>query len=438
MSSPTPWRRFLLAGLDADDRGLPARVSRAIHAGWIVLRQVGRDRTAIRSGFLALWCIEALVPLLVLGAAVAGVIGQQDAYVAAVAALLDASIFGATSPQATDILSDLLDRASLPLLGVTGVLSSLFITAQLYLVVVYDYNDLLHTSMGRRNKLAATALFAFFILWVGVLLGGGVAASAALFTDTGFRWWLLPAPFLLTVLTMGVGLKIYPTAPTGYRAALIGGIVGATWFELVKTFFAFYTTSRTGLDSLDAVYHSIGFVSIFFFWMHLAWFSVLLSVEVAYVSEHGSALWAEHRDRVQSGDVLHRHADGWFAVGVLVALHQRSGDGGATSLRSLARAMSADPRAVYRALAVLDAEDLVEQPTALCFQPTRPPEQVQVCDVLSAWRRRVTSDARSGQGTSVETLAEQVEGGISQTIAELLDQPDGRGDDSADEADEQG
>ncbi|MEZ4234984.1 MAG: YhjD/YihY/BrkB family envelope integrity protein [Myxococcota bacterium] len=249
----------------------------ALRAWGVARDAIAGRRIHVRSGFLALWCLECVLPLLVTAAAALHLVGRQDLLVHAVQQVVDAGVFGGTSEPFARTLSARIAAAHPMVLGLGGAASAVFLGWQLYAAAAFDFDELSASPPGG-TWLRHFALFPVFGVWAVLLVVGGNVASGWLLTTHPA---LTPLAWLGSVLVLGLGIAVFPRRRPRWPAVLAGAAVGGTWLELVKLFFWAYTTSDYGISTLTATYGWFQFVPIAMLWMHLLWFSTLLSVVVA-------------------------------------------------------------------------------------------------------------------------------------------------------------
>jgi len=237
------------------------------------------QRIHVRSGFLALWALEATVPLLALAAASMEAIGGEGTLGVALHTLLADSIFGATAGDIAGFLQNVVSDITWQRLGVFGTVSALFVGYQLYVATLFDLRELLPCTT-ERTWTTHFLLFIPFLLWVGSLLAGGVIGTTAWVTSG--PWYLAPLTWLGTAAILAGGIRVFG-GHRPPRALLAGALVGATWLEVVKAVFVLYSTSDVGASSLDTLYQQLAFAPLAFLWMHLVWFALLLDATVTRV-----------------------------------------------------------------------------------------------------------------------------------------------------------
>jgi uncharacterized BrkB/YihY/UPF0761 family membrane protein len=245
-----------------------------------------RYRIHVRSGFLALWALESIAPIAVLVAAIGSSTGRKRLLVDGVEAGLASSILGKTSGEAAQWLTNVLSTASFSQLGVLGVASSLLVVYQLYVAVLYDANDILgpdqEAEESTRSWWMHFWLFIPFSAWVVLLMIGGMIATGWMVQNE--MWLYLPVVYLGSAGLLVVGPKMLCREPPPLSNLVGGALVGALWLELLKVLFFVYSTSGLGSSTLSTTYRQLAFLPLVFLWMHLLWFSVLLSMTVARVS----------------------------------------------------------------------------------------------------------------------------------------------------------
>lgn len=348
------------------------RLRTAYEAARAVVVDAFRAKVHVRSGFLALWCIEACVPLLVVGAVLAQPLGYGEHFIGGVSSLLGDSVFGATSVELQEYLTDLLDQASPSAVGVAGVLTSLFILWQLFAATLFDLHDLQWRDFELGHMDQAPKLL-LFIGWLTLFLGGGVAATGALWA--GGMVYLLPLPVLASIALLTGVIRFTGGADRTWRGALVGGVVGAVWWEILKTALWLWASSSFGSQSLDTTYRVLGFLPVFFLWMHGTFFSLLLAVIAARSHDAWEAVWRDHRWR-RSGRRLRLYPDA--TLGEALVRHLRGAEDDRT-LAHLAAAVDAHPGTVDATLDVLRTLELVEQPGPNLYRATGD------ADVRAAW-----------------------------------------------------
>ena len=131
-----------------------------------------------------------------------------------------------------------------------------------------------------------TRIMAYWmVLTVGpLLLGASLSLSSYGFATTvmehGDRAFGLTRllPFLLTAAGFTLLYSVVPARSVAFLHALVGGVIAAALFEILKTGFGFYLKQ---FPSYEAIYGAMAAIPIFLVWMYLSWAVVLLGAEVA-------------------------------------------------------------------------------------------------------------------------------------------------------------
>src|SRR5262249_5548848 len=125
-------------------------------------------------------------------------------------------------------------------------------------------------------------------------------------------------PFLLSCVGFILLFQIVPNFPVARRNAIVGGIVTAVLFELLKRGFGLYIAK---FASYQAVYGALATIPIFMLWVYLGWMVVLFGAELtASLPE-----WRVGRGFFKSISTPGRRLG--VALALLGALHQRAREG---------------------------------------------------------------------------------------------------------------
>lgn len=85
-------------------------------------------------------------------------------------------------------------------------------------------------------------------------------------------------PILLTVCAFTVLYAFVPAREVAFRHALVGGIVAAALWEILKAGFGLYLKQ---FPSYEVIYGALASVPIFLIWMYLSWAVILFGAEIA-------------------------------------------------------------------------------------------------------------------------------------------------------------
>jgi membrane protein len=206
-------------------------------------------------------------------------------------------------------------------------------------------------------------------------------------------------PYLLVGAAFVLTYLLIPNTHVRTRAALTGGVVAAVlWVATGKLFTLFVVESA----KYTAIYSGFAIVLLFMIWVFLSWLIVLVGASVAFYQQHPEYLSAASHETRLSLRMQER-----FALSIMVQVAGRfQGGRPPPNLRSLAETLGLPGPVVDHLLHLLDQAGLVlrtgEDPPGLV--PARPPERVEVAEVMEAVRgagERVALPAGARRATAV-------------------------------------
>lgn len=90
-------------------------------------------------------------------------------------------------------------------------------------------------------------------------------------------------PFLVIWALFTFMYVFLPNTEVRVRAALVGGIVAGTIFELLQWG---YNAFQVGVTKYGAIYGSFAALPLFLIWLHLSWMIVLFGAEIAFATQN--------------------------------------------------------------------------------------------------------------------------------------------------------
>ncbi|MDX1932394.1 MAG: YihY/virulence factor BrkB family protein [Capsulimonadales bacterium] len=269
-----------------------------------LVRRFNADQCGVWAAALSYFALLSIVPLLVGGLALVGLLIRDPQEAAAqvqglVARLLPVSNANAVAQKlivsaGVEQQAEQLRQAS----GTAGILSlvTFFFTASRIFVNAVAPMNAAFRARETRHFLQVN------LVAVGLLIGTGALFLLSLLPTVGVHWlrrisWFsaLPEPppwwlaaFLLLVgvaLNASVFAAVYhylpsPAAGVTWKEAFIGGGFVAVFFELAKQGFALYLRNFNGGNSYDRAYGSLGIVAILFLWIYVSSQLLLLGAEL--------------------------------------------------------------------------------------------------------------------------------------------------------------
>lgn len=361
-----------------------AALTELLHLVVVLLREAGRDRIAMRAAMLSYWSAVAIVPILLIGLTLSAPMGGGIRGRDAVMRLLYNTVLTESVEDVGAALDMLLSEANLTTMGLFGVLGLMITGSQLYFSVEQAYNDIFRTRVRRGLMLR------FILFYSGITLGPSLIAAGFLITASlppQFGALDRALPVLLTAIALVAAIRLLPDRQVSWRAALAGGLLSATAFELAKVAFSFYMRVMGTAEGLAGVYGSLAFLPVFLIWLQVIWMLVLLGVEVAWLVESYTQLVGNQRRDARDPYSPLRHADADFGIEVLGVLGPAFRQGEEPlSVQQLGERLGSDPRHIQTALEVLVAAGLVLETEDHCYAMARPPEHLDPERVRATYR----------------------------------------------------
>lgn len=204
--------------------------------------------------------------------------------------------------------------------------------------------------------------------------------------STGF--YLLP--FVLLSLAFGAFYQLMPNTRVQPAAALVGGIVGGTLWQLNNKLSVLYVSKAAGYSQ---IYSGLAVIPLFLVGMYFSWLILLFGAQVAYAYQNRQSYLQEK----QAEGVSQRGRE-FVALRVvtLIAQHFLRGEK-PPGVNTIASALGVPSRLVSRLVQpLLEAKLIVEVlDREVLYSPARPLDQITAHDVLHA--------LRAGQGMELET-----------------------------------
>lgn len=215
-----------------------------------------------------------------------------------------------------------------------------------------------------KSRPIGTRLFAYWAtLTLGpLLMGAGLSVSTAAFAmhnfqalglDLGFvrEFGLRLMPFVFAVGGFTILYVALPNRRVKLRYAVLGAVVAAVMFELLKAGFGFYLANA---GTFESVYGSLAALPVFLIWMYLVWAVVLFGAIVAATRpEWLAARRAEDLGPLTPARALLR------ALQVIGELLQSGAKGETVSERALLGATGGDGEGLGTVLARLESAGVI-------------------------------------------------------------------------------
>ncbi|HQR52000.1 MAG TPA: YihY family inner membrane protein [Burkholderiales bacterium] len=177
------------------------------------------------------------------------------------------------------------NAARLTIFGIAG----LAITAVLVMHTILDAFNRIWRVRRPRSFAVRFALY-WAVLTVGpILVGGSLSVTSWLLALSGDLGQVAPGvqglllqrlPLLLTIVALTFIYAAVPNRQVALRDALVGGVLAAVVFEVVKFGFTRYLTL---FPTYTLIYGTFASLPVFLLWIYLSWLIVLIGAVVAAV-----------------------------------------------------------------------------------------------------------------------------------------------------------
>lgn len=229
--------------------------------------------------------------------------------------------------------------------------------------------------------------------------------------------------YLLTIIPTWLGFTcaylFVPYTRVRPRAALIGGMVAGTVWELSKLGYIIY--SRTVFSNIENLYGPLSTIPVTLIWIYLSWLIVIFGAEVAFGAQFPDMPSREFAD----GDSEHPGYREYYTVRIMAAIarHYLAGQVARATSPALAIELEIPPEVLLPILDELRETGLVLQSDEEAWLPARSPESLTVQDILSATGHRqfgVPENVRDGVSAIMREHFGQVQTSLRNQLATLL------------------
>jgi membrane protein len=395
---------------------------KTMQLGILVVREFIADGCLLRASALTYATLLALVPLLALAFSVLSGLGVQNTLAPIILERVTAG-----GEEVVTAIVDYINRTNFGQLGAIGLLSLVVTAWALMANIEGSLNSLWATresrSVFRRfADYTSVLLLGPVFIFIAVSMTGTLRSQA--FVQAVLDMALVGQAILLLfhvlpyLLMWAVFTFIYifmPNHKVQLRAALLGGVVGGTLWQLAQWG---YVTSQVGMARYNAIYGTLAALPILMIWIYISWAIVLLGAELAFVWQNQNSIRREILEEKVSFTSQEMVA---LALMMKVTEIFYRGDG-PWSMEKIAEELRLPPKLGRRI-----ADDLVGlgyltqtqgQEQSLCYQPARPPEAVEVFKLLSDFRGQGADAGRENlaEWKKVRSLEEALAGAECKTL----------------------
>jgi membrane protein len=340
-----------------------------------------KDKCLLRASALAYASLLALVPVT---AIFFFILTRLEAF-STIRESVEQFLFRNLIPARTDVIQQYLTQytENVMVLGAFGLIA-LFVTAVfLFNSVEHTINDIWQAKQRRPflskfmsfwTVLTAVPLLIIVSFYVAtnVELRNATGLEAA---DKDFFDYKFFA-YILNWVAFWFAYQFIPYTRVRIWAAIIGGVVGGTLWELAKGGFNWYITNMTAFDQ---VYGPLATVPVFLLWLYLTWLIVLFGAEVAYAVQYPR----ERRHLTQ--EELASYMD-FYSVRAMAEIARRFGapeDSKKSTIDAL-RGVGIPPEIMGEILNRLSERQLIVYTEDKDYVPARQPSKIMVREVVEA------------------------------------------------------
>jgi membrane protein len=271
---------------------------RALLRAWAeAFRSFGSDQIEMRAHALTFRTLLSLVPLLAVAFSLFQAFGGLEAGEETLREALARNLAPGAAATAMEYVEGFVSRISAGAIGGTAVVFLFLTVVSLLSSMESSMNALWGIEKGR------SFLSRFVVYWAMITVGPVLLALSLSMTSAGqsqavlqrldvavpgtARVLLALVPWMFTGAGMTLVYVIVPNTHVRWRAALGGGLVAGTLWEIGKVAF---TWASANLFRYNAIYGSFGTLPVFLLWLQVGWIVVLLGCKMTFVLQHSRGL----------------------------------------------------------------------------------------------------------------------------------------------------
>jgi membrane protein len=231
------------------------------------------------AGSLAFTTTLALVPMFTVGSILIGYVPQViEMKYALQEWILNTYLPGGINQPILRYIDQFSEKAKgLTLFGLAG----LFVTTVLTMAVIEKAFNHIWQIKAKRPFLKRVAIYLSatvlgpLVLGIGIYLSGWLLSATQGLTEAvsiGFEVFALLIPLLLTISLFTLVYKVLPFTLVAWRDALLGALLAAIVFELMKYGFGFFVTK---VPFYKTVYGTFAIVPLALIWIYVTWWVTL-------------------------------------------------------------------------------------------------------------------------------------------------------------------
>ena len=391
----------------------------------VVLRGFIADRCILRASALTYFTLLSIVPLLALAFSLAKGLGVQRTLQPLIIEQLTLGM------DEVNYIITYIEATNVGTLGAAGLIFLLLTVFFLLGNIEESFNEI----WGIRETRPALRRFADFfsvLVIAPVFVFAAISMTSALQSHALVQRLLDAAVVGEAILALFRFLPYFamwaaftflyvfmPNIKVSLKAALIGGILGGTLWQLAQWG---YVAFQFGMARYNAIYGTMAALPIFMVWIYTSWVIVLLGAEVAYAVQNIDVIRQEKRE--QKINFISQELTALAVLLTVARIFQRGGK--PWNLVRITAELQLPPRLTRQILDILVrlgfltsvAPETIGEEAG--YQPAYPPEKMPVIKVLQALREDGTTLNRQEPCPAAWTLVKLLEDELRQADDQAL------------------
>ena len=276
-------------------------------------------------------------------------------------------------------------------IGVVGTLILIWAALGLVVTVENTFNIIYNAPSGRPWHMRIPIYWAVITLGPVLIWGSFYLSTQFIAATQGIAGlgWLIGfvkqfSALLVTWLLFLLLFKLMPNAQVAIRPAMIGAMVSALAWELMKAALRWYIESAVINPTQARLYGSLALIPILLFWVYLSWLVILAGLEVTHILQ---TLPASRMGRFEKTRPVPATRDPWLVIPVMSAIAQAFDQGKTLSIDAIAKQLDAAPSLVAKTTDDLVARGLLHRLTGKqggdSLALALPPGKIRIADLVA-------------------------------------------------------
>lgn len=412
------------------------------HFCLLVLKSFTRNKCPLRATALSYTTLLALVPLLAVGVSITSGLLQEkgqeatrqliERFVDAVVPQLqlvapsetappDPNFIGPAPPpsnarlQVVNQIEEFISNIQAKTLGASGILGLILVAILLLSNIEDTFNDIWGVTRGRGwfwrlVQYWATISLGPIALVAGVVLFSNTYMQSAESFITNLGWlgqlFFKALPFVVVSAAFALLYKFMPNTQVNWSAALIGGVVGGSFWLLINIFNAVFLNRVLAMSKIYGT--ALALIPIFLIGLYFSWMIVLFGAQVAYAYQNRLVYVQEKK-----AESVSQRTREYVALRVMTFIAERFEHGlRPPTLLEISTRLGVPSRLVGRVMHPLSEANLV-----ICaavaneegYAPARPLEAITLHDILYSLRGGAGHELETREDPSRATVCAEFE-----------------------------